>query len=232
MTKDNGGNTGSAGNGKGKENTSQNAFKLLMPIAVPYAVKQLLALVPPGSKVDDFFAKYKENWGKVSAAVTMLVLQVTKMPDLADDFVTELSAEVARVIREKYTDGENLKDITPAKTGNEFPISAAMTSLTKDELVDFTGLLQALPEKQRKKILALDLGGKESTKEFIKILVTLNEAQFKSWAEVMSPAEKPKVETEFEKNARIGLNEFKDDARSYFQKDSWFVRRAKSKGLM
>jgi hypothetical protein len=225
-------NTGNTGNGKGKENPLQNAFKLLMPIAVPYAVKQLLALVPPGSKVDDFFAKYKENWGKVSAAVTMLVLQITKMPDLADDLVTELSAEVARVIKEKYSDGENLIDINPEKTGKEFSLSAAMPSLTKNKLVIFTGLLQALPEKQRKKILAMDFGGKELTKEFIKTLVTLDEPQFKAWAEVMSPADKPHVDTEFEKNIKEGLNEFKSDAKSYFQKDSWAVRLAKSKGLM
>lgn len=227
MTKNSGG-----GNGKGKENTTQNAFKLLMPIAVPYAVKRLLALVPPGSKVDDFFEKYKENWGKVSAAVTMLVLQITKMPDLADDLVAELGAEVARVIKEKYSDGENLTSMNPVKTGNEFPLSFAIPSLDKDELVIFTGLLQALPEKQRKKILAMEFGGRESTKDFAKILVTLDEPQFKAWAEAISPADKPHVDSEFEKNIKEGFNEFKSDAKNYFQKDSWAVRRAKAKGLM
>lgn len=226
MAKD-GGNTGS---GKGK--VFSDAFKLLMPIAVPYAVKQLLALVPPGSKVDDFFAKYKENWSKVSAAVTMMVLQITNMPDLADDFVAELNAEVARVIKEKYSDGENLKDINPVKTGSEFPISAAMTSLTKDELVVFTGLLKALSEKQRKKILCMEFSGKENTKEFIKILVALDEAEFKAWAEVMSPSDKPKTDTELEKNLKDGLNGFKTDAGSFLKRDSWLVRKAKEKGLM
>ncbi len=224
MAKNNG-STGSAGNGKGKENTFQNAFKLLMPIAVPYAVKQILALVPPGSKVDDFFLKYRENWGKVSAAVTMLVLQVTKMPDLADDLVTELSAEVARVIREKYSDGENLTGINPVKTGQEFPLSAAMTSLTKDELVVFTGLLQALSEKQRKKVLAMDFGGKGSTEEFIKTLVTLDEPQFKAWAEVMSPADKPHVDSEFEKNVKESFTQFKGDATTFFGKETWLERK-------
>jgi hypothetical protein len=216
-----------------KKKLVMDSFKAIMPIAVPYAVKMLMNLVPEGSKVEDFFMKYKENWGKVAPAVTTLILQVTNMPEYADDIVAELSAEVARTIKEKYSDGDKLKNTSSEKAAaGSFPISFAMTSLTKDELVGFTGLVQSLPEKQRKKILALEVGSKDDTKAFIKTLVTMEEVQFKMWADVMSPVEQPKTDTALEKGIKDGWNEFTDDSKSYFQKDSYFVRLAKSRGLM
>lgn len=215
-----------------KSKTLSDALVMLMPIAVPYAVKKLFALVPRGSRVDEFFEHYKEHWTAVSTVVGDFILGITNLPDLGDDLVAEFSAEVARTIKERYSEGEYLKDITSEKNGVIFPVSIAMATLSKAELVKFVKLLNVLPEDQRKKVLALEMGGKEDTKEYTKTLVSLNEDQFKAWAAIIAPVKKPKVDTEFEKNIKEGVSEFKSDAKNYFQKDSWAVRLAKRKGLM
>jgi hypothetical protein len=209
-----------------------DSFKVLMPIAVPYAVKMLMGLVPDGSKADDFFMKYKEHWGKITPALTALVLQLTNMPEYADEIVAELSAEVARNIKEKYSDGESLKNPKAEKVAVTFPISYAMATLPKAELVKFTKLVESLPEKQRKTILALEVGSKDDTKEFIKTLVAMNVAQFKAWSDVMAPVAKPKADSDLVKGVKKNLNEFSEDSKNYFQKDSYLVRLAKAKGLM
>lgn len=215
---------------KGK--SLSDALVMLMPIVVPYAVKKLFALVPPGSKVDEFFEHYKEHWGTISTAVGTLILQITNMPDLADDLVAELSAEVARVIKEKYSDGEHLKSIAPLTATNGCPLSAVMSSLTLANLNKFTQLLNLLPEEQGKRIRAYSSDSKDEARSLIKLLVRMTDDQFKAWADVMEPAKKPRVDSEFEKAFKAGLNEFQTDAKAFLQKDSYFVRMAKSKGLM
>lgn len=215
-----------------KKKLVTDAFKAIMPIAVPFAVKKLIALVPEGSKLEDFFINYQEHWGKVAPAMTTLILQITNMPEFADDIVAELSAEVARTIKEKYSDGEKIKNPNAEKAASFFPISFAMTSLDKNDLTVFTGLVQSLPEKQRKKVLALEFGSKDDTKVFLKTLVTLEEAQFKAWAEIMAPIVAPKPDSKFEQAVKTGLNEFSDDTKSFFKKDSYFTKLAKQKGLM
>jgi len=217
---------------KVKKKSPADALKSIMPIVIPYAAKMLINLVPAGSKVEDFFVKYKSYWEKVAPAISMLVLQLTNMPDIADDVMAELSAEIARAIKEKYSDGETFKDVKPEKDSGVFPISFAMASLNKDELSAFTVRLQLLNEKQRKKVLALELGGKDATKEFIKVLIALDETVFKAWVDVIAPVTEPKPDSAFEKAVKEGLNEFTQDSKKYFQKDSYFVRLAKQKGLM
>lgn len=215
---------------KGK--SLSDVLVMFMPIAVPYTVKRLFALVPPGSRVDEFFEHYKEHWGAISTAVGAFILQITDMPDLVDDFVAELSAEVARVIKERYSDGEYLKSIAPLTAVNGCPLSSVMSSLTLANLNKFTQLLNLLPEEQRKRIRAYSSDSKDEARSLIKLLVRMTDDQFKAWAEVMEPAKKPRVDSEFEKAIKTGLNEFQTDAKTYLKKDSYFVRMAKAKGLM
>jgi len=213
---------------KGPSITS-DAIKAALPEAVKFGVETFLKLIPANSKLEDVLKKYKNYWPALAPLISLTIERITNLSDIGDDILSGVNSEIARQLKEKYSDDE---DINPVKTGKEFPLSSAMTSLTKDELVMFTGLLQALPEKQRKKLLAMEFGGKESAKEFIKILAALDEEQFKAWAEVMSPVDKPRVDSKFETDVKEGLNQFKDDAKDFFKKDSWVTSLAKKRGLM
>lgn len=218
---------------KVKKKGASDALKSIMPIVVPYAAKMLVSLVPEGSKVEDFFVKYKTYWEKVAPAVSTLVLQLTNMPDIADDIVAELSAEVARAIKDKYSDGEHLKDMSSDKGASKrFSIAYAMDMMTKAKLVTFTNLLKSLPEEQRKNVLRYEIGTKEEAQKCANTLTLLTSDQLKDWSDMMVPVKAKKPDSKFEKAVKDGLDEFSDDAKSYFQKDSYFVRLAKSKNLM
>jgi hypothetical protein len=218
---------------KVKKKTTTDAMESILPIVIPYAAKKLINLVPTGSKVEDFFIEYRSHWEKVAPVLATFIRGITNAPDLVDDIVSELSAEVARAIKEKYSDGEHLKDLSAEKGSTKnFSIAYAMDMMTKSKLVIFTGLLKSLPEEQRKNVLKYEIGTKDETKKCVNTLAQLTSDQLKDWADVMVPVKTPKPDSEFEKAAKKGLKNFSSDTRKLFKKDSYFTRIAKQKGLM
>jgi hypothetical protein len=107
-----------------------------------------------------------------------------------------------------------------------------MDMMTKAKLVTFTNLLKSLPEEQRKNVLRYEIGTKEEAQKCANTLTLLTSDQLKDWAGVMIPIRAKKPDSKFEQAVKTGLDEFSDDAKSYFKKDSFFTRLAKQKGLM
>ncbi len=215
-------------NNRPKKKIWADGLKIAMPIIVPIVVKKLVAMIPAGTKVDTFFSNYKEQWLKVAPIATGLILQLTNMPDFADDMVAELGAEVARVIKEKYSDGNDFKEDSGAAKEKTpvYTLTNAMVLADKDQLLAFSILLNSISEEQRKRVLSFNASNKDDAKNLLVILAGYSETEFKIWAEVIAPTKAPHVDTEFEKNVKESLNSFKDDANSFFEKKTWLQKQA------
>ena len=86
-----------------KKSIFQDALGQLVPIFVPWAIDQLLAIVPDGTKVDDFLKNNHKYWGKVTNTLAMLIKRFTNAPDIVDDIINEVTAESNSAILKKYS---------------------------------------------------------------------------------------------------------------------------------
>ena len=213
-----------------KKKIFADALKVAMPIVVPIAAKMIINLVPSGSKVDVVLKKYQDYWGKITPALSTMVLQITNAPEFVDDIIAELSAEVVRTIKERYKDGivdkKNEKNIVGGVS-----LQISMTSLPVSTFLKLTQLINSLPEEKRQKVLNFE-SPKEGASAFAAMLTNLSSEEFKSWVDLIFPDQKPREETAFEKKTKESLKDFQEDSRRFFQKDSWLTKLAKDKGLM
>lgn len=203
-----------------------NALKSVIPIIVPAIAKRIIDLIPPDSTLEDVLRDYNNYWNKVAPVVSLMVLQLTNLPELAEDMVVQLNAEVAKEIKLKYVSNNfGFKNLLAEK--KDFSIYLSMTALDKTDFVQFMKLLQSVSEHQRQAISSISFDSKDEAKNLLSNLIILEEEQFKAWAEIISPTEKPRVKTEFEKNAENGLKNFVTDMNTFFAKETWFERKAR-----
>lgn len=217
---------------KGKGDVLRDALKMAMPVAVPIAVERILALIPPGSSVDDFLAKNNGIIQKIISGLSFVFLRATDHSEFADTFVAELSSEVNKELHERYSaDGSGKKTaVTIAK--KIFSINFMQSSLSADELKNFIAKLNLLDEDQRRKFLAFGLEEKKAAESFLKKLICMDDASFLNWAELMFPKKAPHLESEWEKKLKGSLHELKSDGDSYFSKPSGLEKFMKSQGII
>ena len=219
-----------------KTELMDNALKTLVPIIVPYAAKFITKLIPADSKLEDVLKNYKEYWNKVTPLVSLLVLQFTDMPELADDIVAQLSIEVARTIENKYS-AEGNKLPIQENHKNRISISSAMASASKDDFVKLINLLKSVSEEQRRKILLYNLESEETAKAFISTLSSLEKQQFKDWVKEFFPTNKPKEEKKPKEENKSKTNPsaqrkgFADRMRDYLAEETWLEKFAKKRRL-
>jgi len=219
---------------KPKKAIWSDSLKAIMPVVVPFAAKAIVNLAPPGGKAEAIMEKYQEYWDKIAPMISTMVLQLTNAPDFVDDIVAELSAEVARAIKEKYKDGDKTESPTGIKVGSKtFNLRMAMVFAGAGTLTAFTDLLGSIDSKQQKAVLDIDAGDKEAAVAFLSGLAVMDEAQFKSWVNIMFPLPAPKPpreDSKFEKAVKTSLKEFDSDSDTFFGKKSWLEKLAEDKG--
>lgn len=214
-----------------------DALKLAIPAIVPLMVKEVLGLVPPGSKIDHVLDKFQEHSGKIISTVSAAILTLTNAPEFFDDIVASLNTEVIKELKKRYSEDGEKKSLIKKAGFVDKGISlgkAAMLIPGKESAV-LLKLINSdeLSKEQRSNLFDFVVSSeKTEAKEIALNLSALRKIQFLAWAELVSPKKEPIKETELEKQIKEGLEEFKADAKNYFQRDSYFVRLAKQKGLM
>lgn len=220
---------------KQKSKILSDALKGVIPIAVPFAAKFIINMVPDNSKLEDFLKNYKNYWEKVAPTLSTIVMQLTNAPEFVDDIVAELSAEVARAIKEKYSDEDGNLKVSRGSKKEMVRVVSAMALLKKAQFTKLISLINSrdVSIKQRKDILNFEVSpNQDEAIKFVATLSLLTQDQFNDWVALISPILPPKEKTELEKKLSEGWNDFQTDANKFFAKDSLVTRIAKQKGLM
>lgn len=210
---------------KPKNAAMTDALKVAMPIVAPFVTKLIIDMIPAGSKLEDILEKYGSYWDKIVPVATTLILQLTNMPDMADEILAEVGAEVVRLVKEKYS--KDAPEVKKIKVGESFfPISSVMATAEQKELIDFMALIQSVSQKQRRSILEYGAKDEKNAKKIFSNLALMTEAQFKDWAEIMFPTEAPKTKSELEQNLAKSMEELKRDTNNFFDKETWLEKIA------
>jgi len=216
-----------------KDDVLRDALKMAMPVVVPFAVEKILALIPPGSSVDEFLEKNNGIVQKAISGFSFLFLRATDHSEFADAFVAEIASEINKELKRRYdTSGPGTPStISSATTAKSFSINFLQSTLNIDELKKFIKKIMLLDERQKKSFLALSFADKKSGENLLKTLVGLSSSEFLSWINSMFPAPATKVESNFEKAAKKSLGELKSDGASFFSKKSWLEKYCDSIGV-
>jgi hypothetical protein len=200
---------------------------MVLPVVVPIAVELIINKIPVGSGLDDVIKDYSNYWGKIIPTVALLVLQLTNTPEYVDIIVSLVSAEVVKVLKKRNSERLSTPETKKLEKENFFIVSSVMATAKIKDFVMFQELLKSVSEKQRAAILGYGLSKKKDIKILFSNFISMTEAQFKDWVEIMFPSEKPKEKSEFEKEIKKSLKKFNEDCNIFFAKETWLGRKAK-----
>lgn len=212
------------------ESLWRNGLKVAMPLFVPWILKNVSALVPEGSRVDKYLEVFHEWWEKNLPWISTSILQITKMPEWLDDIVAELQAEIIRTLKERYgKDGKDVATKSAAKSPENETVLIIASTLAADKFNKFWELVASLDnEDQKADFLNYSISLKTG-KSVVSNWLKLGAPQFQMIVNTLVPVPKPKTPREpskLEKEAKKGLDEFKEDSIKFFKKKSWLVRLA------
>lgn len=225
-----------------KEALFKNGMTSLIPSLVPAIAKKIISMVPENTKAEDVLKNYKDYWEKIAPGISMLALSVIGTSELSSSFIAELNAEVARAIRERYSDGKGIVIKGFARGQNQAQqkftttIAEATTYLKGSELAKFYKLLNSdkIDTEQKKNILDFPINkDRKASLAFVETLASLSEDDFilitTNLINFGSQKSNNKAEN---KQSQKKTRTKKSKNKGFFAKESWFVRRAKEKGLM
>lgn len=217
-----------------KKSFFQDALGQLVPIFVPWAIDQLLAIVPDGTKVDDFLKNNNKNWGKITNTLAMLIKRFTNAPDIVDDIINEVTAESNSAILKKYgADGTIKGSSSKQKNHTSKRVEDLVALLPSKELIQFNSNLSSISAEQRqiiKEFKILDV--EPEATQFIINLAHMSIDQFKLWADLYCPLS-AKRKSKFEISLEEAWGEFQADMKdTNIGKNGFFAKMARKKKLM
>lgn len=197
---------------------------MLLVSQAPRLAKMLVDLIPDLT-YERYIKDYKSIWNVAFPATSLAILRKYEGSELGKTFMVQMSAAINRAINDRAGNTNlSLGEGQSNKTAI-YPLSFAMLSLDKDSILSLTKLISTLSEHQKRAMMSIELGGQEKAGKILNTLISFDQEQFKSWADLMVPEEKPREKTEIEKKLSSGWDEFVADANSYFQKETWFERK-------
>lgn len=225
-----------------KEALFKNGMISLIPSLVPAIAKKIVSMVPENSKVEDVLKNYKNYWEKIAPGVSMLALSVIGNSELSALFVAELNAEVARAIRERYSDknGVVIKNFNHRQSEDcqkfTMTIAEATTYLKGVELAKFYQLLNSskIDVEQKRNILNFPINqDHKASLAFVETLTSLTEDDFILITNnlINFSNQKSNTKAENKQKQKKAVNK-KSKSKGFFNRESYFVRLAKEKGLM
>lgn len=201
-----------------------------VPILVPMAVKAVFNFIPAGSKLDQILENYQTYWMKALPALNLIILRMFNAPDMVDDILSELSAEVVEAIKERYKDGDGAQKQADKGSDTTYRISEAIALLSAADFAALNTKIISLSKERRRLCLRYTFKAKDekAAKKFLSLLAKLSDPQFTAWADLMFPE---REESEFEKGLKKSLEEFKDDVSAATGKDGPLTKWAKKLGV-
>ena len=208
----------------------EDLFEVLLVSQAPRLAKMLVDSIPDLT-YERYIKDQKSIWNVAFPATSLAILRKYEGSELGKTFMVQMSAAINNAINERsgktnLSLGEGQSNMTAI-----YPLSFAMLSLDKGSILILTKLISTLSEHQKRAMMAIELGDQEKAEKILKTLISFDQEQFKSWADLMVPDLKPREKTEIEKKLSSGWDEFVTDAENYFKKETWLDRLAKSKGL-
>jgi len=213
-------------NNKSRQSISGDLFEVLLVSQAPRLAKMLVDSIPDLT-YERYIKDHKSIWNVAFPATSLAILRKYEGSELGKTFMVQMSAAINRAINDRAGNinlslGEGQSNKTAI-----YPLSFAMLSLDKDSILSLTKLISTLSEHQKRAMMAIELGNQESAEKVLNTLISFDQEQFKAWADLMVPDEKPREKTEIEKKLSSDFDEFIGDAESYFKKETWLDRMAR-----